>query len=91
MPGSPSPTVARARATVAAISRCVNNGERSADELENAYRDLEFAKVADYIQKTVAVAPPFTPEQVDRLRVLLEPARRDLAALEPFGGGDHAA
>ena len=36
---------------------------------------------ADYIKKTVAAAPAFTPEQVDRLRVLLEPARR-----EPFGG-----
>jgi hypothetical protein len=60
---------------------CVKNGERSPDELILAQRDLVFANVADYIQKTVAAAPPFTPEQVDRLRVLLEPARR-----EPIGG-----
>jgi hypothetical protein len=82
MSGSPSTAVAVARAAVAAISRCVKNGERSADELDNAYRNLAAAKIADYIQKTVATAPPFTPEQVDRLRVLLEPARR---------GDDHAA
>jgi hypothetical protein len=80
MSGSPSPNVARARAAVGALSRCVKNGERSVDELENAYRDLEFAKVAEFIQKTVAVAPPFTPEQVNRLRVLLEPARAKLDA-----------
>lgn len=81
MSGSPSKAVAVARARKAALSRCVKNGERSPDELILAQRDLVFANVADYIQKTVAAAPPFTPEQVDRLRVLLEPARR-----EPIGG-----
>ncbi|HKI43099.1 MAG: helix-turn-helix domain-containing protein [Mycobacterium sp.] len=42
-----------------------------------------------YITKVLAKAPPLTQEQVDRLRVLLEPARRDLANTRP-GGGDAA-
>ncbi|MCU1615952.1 MAG: hypothetical protein JWO98_3492 [Frankiales bacterium] len=35
--------------------------------------------VAEYVRRVVAEAPPLTSEQVSRLRVLLEPARRDLA------------
>lgn len=35
--------------------------------------------VAEYVRRVVAEAPPLTREQTARLRVLLEPARRDLA------------
>jgi len=48
-------------------------------------RDLVYEQTAEYIEKQVSQAPPFTREQVDQLRVLLEPARRELAATEPSG------
>ncbi|HWX99862.1 MAG TPA: hypothetical protein VNY55_08320 [Mycobacterium sp.] len=94
MPGSPSPTVAHHRAVVSGLSRCVKTGERAADDpqLIDARRNLAAARLAEYIERTVAAAPAFTPEQVDRLRVLLEPARLDLtdAAMRPYGGGPDA-
>lgn len=34
-------------------------------------RDLAAARLADYIRRTVDAAPPLTPEQRDRLAVLL--------------------
>ncbi|HZU46176.1 MAG TPA: hypothetical protein VFA16_02785 [Mycobacterium sp.] len=57
-------------------------------EARDAKRDLIYAKTTAYIKQLVSQAPPFTPEQLDQLRVLLEPARRDLAELE--AGGDDA-
>lgn len=49
-----------------------------ADHTESR-RDLAAANLEQYINKVVAEAPPLTSEQVNRLRILLEPARRDLA------------
>ncbi len=37
-------------------------------------RDLAEAKIADYIERTVAEAPPLTNEQRDRLALLLRGA-----------------
>ncbi|MGE9806927.1 hypothetical protein [Janibacter sp. G1551] len=34
-------------------------------------RDLAAARIADYIKRVVDAAPPLTPEQRDRLAVLL--------------------
>jgi hypothetical protein len=50
-------------------------------------RDLYADRLAEHIKNIVDQAPPFTQEQVAQLRVLLEPARRELAEL---GGGDAA-
>lgn len=36
-----------------------------------ARRDYYAAKLADYVQRTVAAAPPLTDEQLDRIAVLL--------------------
>ncbi len=58
-------------------------------ELVELRRDLAADRLGEYIEKVVAQAPPFTREQVDQLRVLLEPARRDLANT-CLGGGDAA-
>lgn len=44
-----------------------------ADRLAEARRALAAAKAEDYISKLVAEAPPLTPEQRDRLLVLLSP------------------
>jgi hypothetical protein len=41
-------------------------------------RDLAVQRLGEYIEKVVAAAPPFTAEQIDQLRILLEPVRRDL-------------
>lgn len=49
-------------------------------ELAELRRDLHAARLAETIKKVVAQAPPFTPEQVAQLRVLLEPARAELTA-----------
>jgi len=83
------PQVAKARARVAALTRVVRAGERPQKDLDAAKRDLEKANRTAYIDRLVANAPAFTPEQIDQLRVLLEPARRDLANTRP-GGGDAA-
>ncbi|MGO9156780.1 hypothetical protein [Mycobacterium sp.] len=79
------PAIANARARRAGLhGRPIDDPDRV-----NAERDLAAAKIANYIEKVVAQARPFTREQVDQLRVLLEPARRDLANARP-GGGDAA-
>ena len=39
--------------------------------IESAYRDLAAAKLEQYIQRTVAAAPPLTRSQVDRLAAIL--------------------
>lgn len=61
---------------VAALSR-----SRKPDDpdLIAARRDLAAEKTAAFIKKVVAQAPPFTPEQVAQLRVLLEPARAEIS------------
>lgn len=37
-------------------------------------RDLAAAKLEAYVSRIVAEAPPLTPEQLDRVAVLLRPA-----------------
>jgi excisionase family DNA binding protein len=44
-------------------------------------------RLGEHIKQVVAQAPPFTREQVDQLRVLLEPARRELATKLRAPGG----
>jgi len=60
------------RARVASLSR-----DRSPDdpELNDARRCLKTERLADYIKKTVDAAPPLTPEQRDRLAILLRGGR----------------
>ncbi len=41
------------------------------EKIADARRDLVEAKIADYIRKTVAEAPPLTAAQRDRLALLL--------------------
>ncbi len=45
---------------------------RKPNQTETA-RDLAAARLEDYIARTVAAAPPLTPEQRDRLATLLRP------------------
>jgi hypothetical protein len=52
-------------------------------EREALRRDLFAERLAEHIEKVVSQAPPFTPEQVDQLRVPLQPVRA--------GGGPDAA
>jgi hypothetical protein len=49
---------------------------RPADDPEvvASVRDLAAANLEAYIRKTVDAAPPLTPEQRDRLALLLRPA-----------------
>ena len=56
------------RAKVGALSR---SRSESDPELIAARRDLKAEKLAEHIAKVVAEAPPLTPEQRDRLAVLL--------------------
>lgn len=69
------PEVSKARASVAAITRCVRNGERSPDELLVAKDRLEQAKVSATIDKLISDAPPLTEQQRTRLAELLKPVR----------------
>ena len=60
------------RARVASLTR-----SRPADdpELIAARESLKASRVDEYIRKVVADAPPLTPEQRDRLSVLLSSPR----------------
>lgn len=49
------------------------------EQVEDRRRDLAEAKIADYIDKVLASAPPLNDEQRNRLAELLRPARRELA------------
>lgn len=83
---SPIDNVTHYRAKVGALSRAVKNGERPRNDpaLAKARQDLAAAKVADYINRTLADAPPLTNEQRTRLAELLKPLRR------PMRNGDAA-
>jgi len=69
------PQVSKARARVAALSRCVSNGERTPDELTQARSELATANIAAYVDKILSAAPPLTDEQRTRLAELLRPVR----------------
>ncbi len=69
------------RAKIASLTR-----SRTPDDpdLLDARRDLREARLAEYIAKTVAAAPPLTATQLDRLATLLRP-------IPTAGGGPNAA
>lgn len=65
---SPSKPVARARGTVAALTR----SRQPDDEILLAARgELKALTLGEYIQKVVSAAPPLTAEQRDSLTALL--------------------
>jgi len=59
------PDLARQRSRVAIA---VRDGHPDADQRRAALREAVLAK---HIQEAISAAPPFTPEQIDRLRSLL--------------------
>lgn len=59
------------RARVAALSR---DREPQDPELQDARQRLKAARLEDYVRKTVAAWPPLTPEQCDRVAILLRPS-----------------
>jgi hypothetical protein len=62
-------TVFHERARVASLTR----SRRPDDpELVAARQSLKAERLADYIKRTVDAAPPLTPEQRDRLALLLK-------------------
>lgn len=56
------------RARVAALTKHHPNGSPT---LTGARRDHAAEKLAEYVERTVAEAPPLTPAQRDRIAVLL--------------------
>jgi Spy/CpxP family protein refolding chaperone len=65
------------RARVGALSRSRDEDD---PELLAARRDLKAARLTDYVQRTLASAPPLTPEQRAKLAELLKPVRREAGA-----------
>lgn len=59
--------ILKARAAVGVAARRGHNQEP-------ARRDLAAAKIEQFVQQTVASAPPLTTEQRDRIAALLHPA-----------------
>ena len=61
------------RAQIAAIKRGIRAGEREADDpqLETAYRNLREKRLAEHIEHVLALAPPLTAEQRDRIALIL--------------------
>jgi len=68
MPGSPSPEIARARASLAGLTRC-----RPSDDprVIRAKQNLKEATAADYIRSVVETAPALSAAQRERLALLL--------------------
>jgi hypothetical protein len=62
------------RAVVARAHRAAKRDPSRADDLATAQRDYAALKLEDCIRKIVESAPPLTPEQRDRLAVLLRGA-----------------
>lgn len=60
------PALARTRSRVAVATRLGTPAE-----IEAARRDHAAAKITEYIERTVAAAPPLTIEQRDKLALLL--------------------
>ena len=56
----------------------IRNGERPVDDPApvDTERSLAAAKIADYIERVLAAAPPLNDEQRTRLAELLRPARQ---------------
>jgi hypothetical protein len=57
------------RLTRSAVGVAHRRGDPEA--IKSATRELAAAKLADFIARTVDAAPPLTPEQRDRLALLL--------------------
>ncbi|WP_273733367.1 hypothetical protein [Mycolicibacterium septicum] len=53
-------------------------------KIDDARRDLAEAKIADYVERVLAAAPPLTDEQRVRLAELLRPVRVPIK-----GGGEN--
>lgn len=66
MPAFVGSEVARTRSRVAVTSRL-----GTPDDVKAARQNHAAAKIADYVAKVVAQAPPLTPAQRDRIAVLL--------------------
>lgn len=60
------PKIAKSRS---ALGVAVRLGDQHAARC--ARQDLAAAKIEDFVQRTVAAAPPLTPEQRDRIASLL--------------------
>lgn len=65
----PSPTTLNARARLGQAVRSGNNTAAT-----EARRDLAEAKIAQYVAKVIAEAPPLSSEQISRISGLLRPA-----------------
>lgn len=67
-----APSASRARSQVAILTRYKG---ADAPEVIDARRDLATAKIEEYIEQTVAKAPPLTDEQKFRIVATLGGAR----------------
>ncbi len=74
-----APSSAALAKTRASLARRTQSYPPDHPKVVEAKRDHAAAVIANYIKKTLEAAPALTREQVDQLRVLLEPARRELS------------
>ena len=57
------------------VARATRKHGAESVEVIDARRELATAKIAEYVQKIVAAAPPLTDEQRDRLATLMRAAK----------------
>jgi hypothetical protein len=71
------------RARIAGITRSILHGERPIDDpaLTDAKRDLAAVRIAEWIEKQLAAAPPLTDQQRTRLAELLKPVRQPASTI----------
>lgn len=74
---APSPETFSARARLNALQRHRNPADPAIAE---ARTELAAQRLADHIRRTLDTAPPLTPEQRDRLALLLRPTAGESAA-----------
>ncbi|QRZ10186.1 hypothetical protein [Mycolicibacterium austroafricanum] len=81
------------RSKAAILQREIKNGRRPKSDqklVDEHYRNMRALRLADYIERTLAAAPPLTDEQRIRLSELLRPTdRRSIIAnrLAALDGG----
>jgi hypothetical protein len=77
----------------ASLARRIQSYPPGHPKVVEAKRNLNEAKIADYIERALAEAPPLTDEQRSKLAELLKPAREAItqARLAELGAGDGAA
>lgn len=67
------------RTLVARVAALKRHRGKTDPELSEARRELRAARLSDHVARVVAEAPPLTPDQCERIAILLRGGAHDAA------------